>query len=196
MAPTDTTPGLALSEIGCVALYGFEEYSSEPPLTSSSRMSPAVPDPRLKRRTAMFTVFGPETLQFAEQAAGHLDRRRPVLLVGLPTDVAAVDHAVVVAVDVDVVVGAAGGRPPVAPPEAEGHRARVHRDGEQLVVAVPVQEPVAVGVVPGAAPVATTSGVARRVEPRHVLADRVGGHVSQGVRCRCPARRGGHPGSG
>ena len=64
MAPTDTTPGLALSEIGCVALYGFDEYSSEPPLTSSSRMSPAVPEPRLKRRTAMFTVFGPGTLQF------------------------------------------------------------------------------------------------------------------------------------
>ena len=59
MAPTDTTPVLALSEIGWVPLNGFDQYSSEPPLTSSSSTSPAVPDPRAYSFTPMFTVLAP-----------------------------------------------------------------------------------------------------------------------------------------
>ena len=114
-----------------------------------------------------------------EDAAGHLDRRSTVALVRLPSQVLAVDDAVAVDVDVDVVVGARRGRAPVAPSEPQRDGAGEHVHLEELVATVEVQEAVAVGVGPAAAPVAAVGGVARGVHPRDAPAGGVGRDVGQ-----------------
>ncbi len=111
----------------------------------------------------------------------ELDRWRADLLVRWEAADEVGERADVVLVDEHVVVGAARGIAPVAPPEPEDVEATTtgeRVDVERLVAGAELQPVVAIGVGPGPPPVLLRPFVARRVDPRDALA---GGVVDEFV---------------
>ena len=77
MAPTDSTPGLELSEIGWVALKATDEYSSCAPFVEE--LEHVAPGTRAGIEQAHGDAQGlPAAGAVPEDAAGHLDRRSTV----------------------------------------------------------------------------------------------------------------------